>query len=486
MKKRIIMIMVLLGNIISTQGQVLIQATGSSNNFNVKIGANFGGQYQSGHMFCFISNQTITGPATLAINGMSPQSILKNLDQPLTSGEIVNGQSVCVIYDGTNFQLNSPTIPTFVVTSSTGWVTTTFGLVYNTGGNILVSNPGNIGTGTTYEITQTGTNTHFWWYPRKGALSIGRPGTSSWSDVNIGNYSFRGGNDSRASGNTSFSFGLTNTSSGTASSALGGQNNTAAGQFSGILGGELNNSTGRSTGIIGGVGLVAPSYGEVAIGTYNTNYTPTGATSFQSTDRAFSIGIGPSSGGRSNAMTVFKNGNIGLSVDDPTATLDINGTVKLRNFTTPGILSTDNTGQIQLISACGFNVYRSNDQTLTSSVIGIIDFDAIQHNDGNAFNLATDEFTAPSNGIYQFSAKIMVKDIGQVDLMLYLNSSVIEQTSQFFPLGTSGNNSLSINTTIKLNSGDKITLRALQITASNQVIKNINNATIRFSGSRLY
>lgn len=131
-------------------------------------------------------------------------------------------------------------------------------------------------------------------------------------------------------------------------------------------------------------------------------------------------------------------------------------------------------------------MYRSSDQILTSSVIGIVNFDVASYNDGNAFDLSTDEFTAPSNGIYQFSAKIMVKDIGQVDLMLYLNSSVIEQTSQFFTLGTSGNNTLSVNSTLKLNSGDKITLRALQITASNQVIKNINNATIRFSGSRLY
>lgn len=486
MKRNLYILFLIIFIATTAKSQVLIQSTGSSNNFSVQIGANFNGAYQAGHMFCFISNQTITGPATLAINGMTAKNILKNLDQPLTSGEIVNGQSVCVIYDGTNFQMNSPTVPTFVVTSSTGWVQTTLGLLYNTGGNVLVSNPGNIGTGTNYEITQTGTNTHFWWYPRKGAFSIGRPGTSSWSDVNIGNYSFRGGNDSRASGNTSFCFGLTNTSSGTASSALGGQNNTAAGQFSGILGGELNNPTGRSTGILGGVGLVAPSYGEAAIGMYNTNYTTPGVAVYQTTDRIFSIGIGQTSGLRANAMTVFKNGNVGLSVDDPTTTLDINGTIKLRNFTTPGILSTDNTGQIQLISACGFNVYRTNDQTLTSSVIGIIDFDAIQHNDGNAFNLATDEFTAPSNGTYQFSAKIMVKDIGQVDLMLYVNSSVIEQVSEFFPLGTSGNNSLSINTTIKLNSGDKITLRALQITVSNQVIKNINNATIRFSGSRLY
>ncbi|TAF75626.1 MAG: hypothetical protein EAZ53_05865 [Bacteroidetes bacterium] len=309
MKKNITSLVILVYCFYS-QGQSLIQATGSSNNFNVNIGANFGGQYQSGHMFCFISNQTITGPATLAINGMSPQSILKNLDQPLASGEIVNGQSVCVIYDGTNFQLNSPTIPTFVVTSSTGWVTTTFGLNYDANGSVVVR--GTINTGPIYDITQASTATWFQYAPRKGALKIGRADATSWLDANTGRYTFSSGDRNRAGANNSAAIGGTLniivTSSGVNSVAIGGANSTIIG----------NNA------ISLGTNLSIPSYGEVSMGLFNRPYSGTPNTSIP-TDQLFSIGNGTGVGAESNALVVLKNGNIGINnVDNPTATLDIN------------------------------------------------------------------------------------------------------------------------------------------------------------------
>lgn len=70
--------------------------------------------YVASQKFCFKANFTITGSATL--NVYSDQWILlwaktiKKLDWStnLSSGDIVNGQEVEVVYDGTNFQMVSP------------------------------------------------------------------------------------------------------------------------------------------------------------------------------------------------------------------------------------------------------------------------------------------------------------------------------------------------------------------------------------------
>ena len=80
-------------------------ATGSSNNFILSLSPPIT-SYQAGMAFNFISNQRITGPATLNINGLGDIPIKKYVNQPLVGCEILNGQVVTVVYDGTNFQLH--------------------------------------------------------------------------------------------------------------------------------------------------------------------------------------------------------------------------------------------------------------------------------------------------------------------------------------------------------------------------------------------
>jgi len=72
----------------------------------------------------------------------------------------------------------------------------------------------------------------------------------------------------------------------------------------------------------------APSFAEIAVGSYNEDYTPNNTTGFDFDDRIFSIGNG-NNGSRSNAITILKSGYIGLGTTYPTATLDISGTVKI-------------------------------------------------------------------------------------------------------------------------------------------------------------
>ncbi len=77
------------------------------------------------------------------------------------------------------------------------------------------------------------------------------------------------------------------------------------------------------------IGATAKSYGEIALGSFGVDYAPASTTTFVGTDRLFSVANGytnfPSSTVYSNAMVILKNGNVGLSVNDPQLNLQIDG-----------------------------------------------------------------------------------------------------------------------------------------------------------------
>lgn len=113
------------------------------------------------------------------------------------------------------------------------------------------------------------------------------------------------GSDNISSGASSFTAGRDNTASFIASIALGNNNqsirdNTIA----------LGNSTIASGlyAITGGTAVYARSWGEISLGTYNTDYTPLSPISFDPLDRIFNIGNGSNAFGRSDAFTILKNG----------------------------------------------------------------------------------------------------------------------------------------------------------------------------------
>lgn len=58
----------------------------------------------------FKASNTNTGPATLKIGNLNPVSIKKNVVQDLQPGDILAGEIVTVVYDGTNFQIVKPYI----------------------------------------------------------------------------------------------------------------------------------------------------------------------------------------------------------------------------------------------------------------------------------------------------------------------------------------------------------------------------------------
>lgn len=65
--------------------------------------------YVTGMVVMFKANTTNTGAATLDVNGLGAKTIKKSVSSDLSDSDILSGQIVEVVYDGTNFQIqNSP------------------------------------------------------------------------------------------------------------------------------------------------------------------------------------------------------------------------------------------------------------------------------------------------------------------------------------------------------------------------------------------
>ncbi|WP_405224744.1 hypothetical protein [Dokdonia sp. Asnod1-B02] len=133
------------------------------------------------------------------------------------------------------------------------------------------------------------------------------------------------GNTSTASGENSFALGRLNQASGLNSIAFGFTN--VADKEGAIAMGNVNRANGDRSVALGN-NLLARSYSEVAVGLYNTDYTPASTSLTVGEDRIFSVGNGFRTGGVTtfnNALTILKNGHVGIGTDNPGEALEIHG-----------------------------------------------------------------------------------------------------------------------------------------------------------------
>lgn len=61
--------------------------------------------YRTGQIYTFIANHANTGASTLNVDGQGAKAITKDVATPLIANDILAGQVVSVLYDGTRFQL---------------------------------------------------------------------------------------------------------------------------------------------------------------------------------------------------------------------------------------------------------------------------------------------------------------------------------------------------------------------------------------------
>ena len=201
------------------------------------------------------------------------------------------------------------------------------------------------------------------WYSDKAAFRAGYVENDQWNQINIGNYSFASGINTIASANYSTAMGSNTIASHSASTAMGyfttasgyistamGFSTIASAQASTAMGngttassdastamGESTTASGRASTAMGvnttasgysstamGYGTTAKSGYETVLGRWNTDYTPISATIWNAADRLFVIGNGTGTGASSsNAMTVLKNGNVGIGTSTPNALLQL-------------------------------------------------------------------------------------------------------------------------------------------------------------------
>ena len=199
---------------------------------------------------------------------------------------------------------------------------------------------------------------------------IGNTASSNYASVSGGSnntasnfFATVGGGDSnQASGDRStVAGGFDNTSGNYYSFVGGGRNNKAYGHSSVIGGGVNNQADGRSSVIGGGVGnltngyfstipggrgLITNSWGEVAVGLYNTDASGS-ASSIVATDRLFIVGNG-SVGARHDAMVILKNGNTEINGSLVASSLGVDGVFNLptTDGTSGQVLSTDGAGNV--------------------------------------------------------------------------------------------------------------------------------------------
>jgi hypothetical protein len=198
-----------------------------------------------------------------------------------------------------------------------------------------------------------------------------------------GNYSFSIGQGSISSGMLSMAIGTNVTASGLWSTAMGlGAIASGVCAFSYGTIALCTDFTAFPTVAAGdysiaiGQGVTAKSYGMVALGRFNQDFNGSLTSPIQ-TDQLFVIGNGTGCPNRKNAMTILKNGMIGLqTVTSPTYAL------QLPNSTTPGV------GQAQANAWVTYSDARikSNQHEINYGLKEILELQPkqyIQHNSDN-------------------------------------------------------------------------------------------------------
>ncbi len=158
--------------------------------------------------------------------------------------------------------------------------------------SVLFSATGDI-PGTQGNLPQQGAGRRMLWYPVKAAFRAGYVNGAQWDNSNIGNYSVAAGFSSVASQGYSTAMGFFAKAGGVASTAFGNQ-------------------------------TTANAPGSFSVGTLNDFSDSPDPFTENASDRIFQVGNGAGFF-PSNALTVLRNGNVGLGYLNPIVPLSFNG-----------------------------------------------------------------------------------------------------------------------------------------------------------------
>ncbi|KAA0990073.1 tail fiber domain-containing protein [Dyadobacter aurulentus] len=208
-----------------------------------------------------------------------------------------------------------------------------------------------------YYLPDIGDGATLIWYPVKGSFRAGNADGGKWNDGLMGKFSFAAGTSTEASGLASAAFGISTKASVEYSLATGlFTESTASGS---ATFGAFTKAQGAASAAFGQY-TVAKTRGSFVAGLYNNASDFPDPDNEKDDDRIFQIGNGDSEK-RLNALTLLRNGNLGLGKDvlEPKYILDIGGRPRVRHIgtATAGIYLDDSENKER-----GFVGMRTDDQ----------------------------------------------------------------------------------------------------------------------------
>ena len=202
-------------------------------------------------------------------------------------------------------------------------------------------------------------------------------------------------------------------------------------------------------------------------------------------------------------LSILDNGNVGINNNNPQATLDVNGTIKISGGTpdngkvltasgTDGTASWANSPSYNT----GFEVGANGSTTIagggfTSTIPFNSTVDAYGFDDGSNINNTTNAYVVPSAGVYQFNVSIGLSTgnatgSGLIALTISKNgfNTNLPSFTQSLVNGQLLPATINGSVTVKCAAGDNILVRVYNSTGGTITV-DAGNST-KFSGARLY
>ena len=211
------------------------------------------------------------------------------------------------------------------------------------------------------------------------------------------------------------------------------------------------------------------------------------------------VGIWGNGGAGWNFAMNVNNGNTGIGISLPTAKLDLNGSLRIRQSgATAGssLHAVDASGNAQWFAPIAFNVkgYSAGSNILfPNSTWQDINFGSnIYYNYGNGYTSSTSEFIAAQEGLYNFKSQLFFTATGtkfSQRLRLRRNGVISTIAVTEFENGNAQSSfsyTSSLNTEVVLNAGDAVWIEAYSISLNGTVYIDGNGVNTWFCGRMLF
>ena len=234
-----------------------------------------------------------------------------------------------------------------------------------------------------------------------------------------------------------------------------------------------DNNTGINSTAFGN-NVVAPSFGEVAIGVNNSSYQYASDSIWVGTDRIFDVGTGSSPYQTYDAFTILKNGNIGIGTTTPSSKLVVAGKVTINDGSQSygNVLTCDNNGVASWTNPSvvnpSFSVVGNYGQGVQSGNTINLQFNNINWDDAGGFSPAITTYEARSSGVYHFDVKLTWNGSSSgtdflTQISIVVNSYVADNQYTLIPAATElGYGVSTYSGLVQLNAGDKVFVQLWQ------------------------